>query len=54
MKKHLFGVLPRFCLFVFMLSLFALQMYAQTGRVITGTVTDVTGEPLAGVNVVRR
>lgn len=53
MKKHLFGVLPRFCIFVFILGLLTSQVYAQTGRVVKGIVTDITGEPLAGVNVVQ-
>lgn len=53
MKNHLFGVLPRFCLFIFILGLLTSQMYAQTERVVKGVVTDITGEPLAGVNVVQ-
>lgn len=54
MKKYLFGVLPRFYLLVFLMGVLTSQMYAQTERMITGTVTDIFGEPLAGVNVVRK
>lgn len=53
MKKYLFGVLPRFYLLVFLMGVLTSQMYAQTERMITGTVTDIFGEPLPGVNVVR-
>lgn len=54
MKKYLFGVLPRFYLLVFLMGVLTSQMYAQTERMITGTVTDIFGEPLPGVNVVRK
>lgn len=54
MKTNFVNSLSRFWVIMLILGVLAPAVYAQTERIITGTVTDTQGDPLIGVNVLQK